>query len=149
MNSAVFLLCNLALAFYLAGAIWAHEVDIFRSWQYVSASDFPKIQKVHWRKLPFWIFAPLAGAFAGSIALIWFHPAGSPDWAIWANLGLQLASHILTTFFWGRWQGKLSRDPRGPASPYLRRILATHWLRTLLINAYALVLLAWTIRIFA
>ena len=31
MNANVFLLLNLALSFYLTGAIWAVEVDIFRS----------------------------------------------------------------------------------------------------------------------
>ena len=39
----------------------------------------------------------------------------------------------------------LSRDDRGRASPYLERILATHWIRMLLISAYARILLAWTI----
>lgn len=149
MSSSAFLLCNLALAFYLVGAIWAHEVDIFRSWKHVSPGDFHTIQSIHWHKIPFWVFAPLAAALAGSIALIWRHPAGSPGWAISGSLGLQVVSHFLTALFWGRWQGKLSRDPNGPASPYLRKILSTHWVRTALISAYALVLLAWAIRIFA
>jgi hypothetical protein len=46
-------------------------------------------------------------------------------------LACQLASHLLTAIFWGPWQAKLSHDDRGPASPYLERILTTHWLRTL------------------
>jgi hypothetical protein len=149
MSPAALLLVNLALAFYLVGAIWAHEIDIFRTWRLVDARDFPKIQAVHWRKLPYWVFAPLALALIGSITLIWHHPLGSPVWAIWGNLGLQLVSHVLTALFWGKWQGKLSKDPRGPAGPYLSRILATHWIRTLLINLYALTLLVWAIRTLA
>jgi hypothetical protein len=43
----------------------------------------------------------------------------------------------------GRWQAALSRDERGPDSPYLARILATHWLRTLLFNANAVLLVVW------
>ena len=39
----------------------------------------------------------------------------------------------------------LSRDSSGSRSPYLAKILKTHWLRTLLVNAYAAILLAWTI----
>jgi len=89
MNANVFLLLNLALSFYLTGAIWAVEVDIFRSWKLVSAKDFPKVQSAHWHKLPYWVFMPLALALAGSIALIWFHPAASPAWAIWGNLACQ------------------------------------------------------------
>ena len=33
MNTTTFLVLNLALAFYNVGTIWAHEVDIFRSWK--------------------------------------------------------------------------------------------------------------------
>jgi hypothetical protein len=59
MNGNVFLLLNLALSFYLVSAIWAHEVDTFRSWKLVSREQFGMIQKAHWRKLPYWFFAPL------------------------------------------------------------------------------------------
>lgn len=44
---------------------------------------------------------------------------------------------------WGPWQAKLSKDSRAPQSPYLAKILKTHWLRTFLINAYALILFIW------
>ena len=47
--------------------------------------------------------------------------------------------------FLGRWQALLSKDKRGPHSPYLRRFLAVHWIRTLLINVYGFILLAWAI----
>jgi hypothetical protein len=149
MDAKAFLLLNRALSFYLIGAIWAVEVDIFRSWKLIGAKDFHMVQSAHWRKLPYWVFTPLALALAGSIALLWFHPAGSPAWAIWGNLGCQLASHVLTAIYWGRWQASLSEDDRGPASPYLARILATHWIRTLLINSYGLILLVWTLHLFA
>ena len=149
MNEKVFLLLNLALAFYLAGAIWAHEVDIFRTWKLVCARDFPIIQATHWRKLPYWIFAPLGFALIGSVVLIWYHPTMTPQWAIWGNLGAHVASHFLTGLFWGRWQAALSKDERGPASPYLTKILATHWMRTALISAYGVILLVGTIQTFA
>jgi hypothetical protein len=149
MKPTVFLLLNLALSFYLVGTIWAHEVDIFRTWKLIDAKVFRRVQIVHWHKLPYWIFTPLGLALAGSIALIWYHPAASPPWAIWGNLGCQLASHVLTALLWGPWQAKLAKDDRGPASPYLGRILATHWIRTMLINAYGLFLLAWSIHSFA
>ena len=116
MNPATFLLLNLALAFYNAETIWAHEVDIFRSWKLV-----------------------------GAIALIWYHPDNSPAWVIWCAPGCLIASNVLTGLMWGRWQANLSKDPLGPASPYLAKILSTHWIRTLLINAYAFMLLAWAI----
>jgi hypothetical protein len=42
MSPAELLLVNLALGFYAVGAIWAHEVDIFRSW------NLAKILSTHW-----------------------------------------------------------------------------------------------------
>ncbi|MBV8063293.1 MAG: hypothetical protein JOY51_06830, partial [Nevskia sp.] len=129
-NPLLLLLANLALGFYLVGAIWAHEVDIFRNWRVLDVENFRRVQAVHWHKLPYWIFAPLAAALLGSIALIGYHPAGSPPWAIWGNLACQLLSHALTAATWGRWQARLAADPRGAQGIYLTRILATHWIRT-------------------
>jgi hypothetical protein len=47
VDPGTFLLLNLALAFYNVGTIWAHEIDIFRSWKLVNESDFHSIQSVH------------------------------------------------------------------------------------------------------
>ena len=143
MTPTAFLTLNVALAFYNVGTIWAHEVDTFRSWRLVDKGSFRVIQATHWRKLPYWIFAPVALALAGSVGLVWFHPAASPAWGVWGGLACQVASHVLTALFWGRWQALLSKDERGPESPFLKRILSTHWIRTLLINAYAFIDLAW------
>ena len=145
MPPATFLLINLALAFYLVGAIWAHEVDIFRNWRVLDPENFHRVQAVHWKKLPYWVFAPLAVAFAGSVVLVWYHPVGSPRWMIWGNLLCQVASHGLTALIWGPWQAKLSRDPAGGQGWYLAQILRTHWIRTLLISSYGAILLAWSI----
>ena len=147
MKPTVLLLVIVSLALYNVGTIWAHEVDIFRSWRLVDPQNFHEIQRAHWRKLPYWIFTPVALAIAGNIALIWYHPANSPLWAIWAALLCQMLSILLTAVFWGPWQAKLSQDPLGPKSVYLAKILATHWVRTFLINANAFILLFWTIRI--
>jgi hypothetical protein len=86
MTPNVFLLLNLVLAFYNVGTIWAHEIDIFRTWKLINAEDFPKVQAAHWRKLPYWIFTSVGLALCGGVALVWYHPTSSPVWAIWANL---------------------------------------------------------------
>lgn len=149
MNPRGLLLLDLALAFYNVGTIWAHELDIFRTWKLVDRAAFHTIQRAHFRKLPYWIFAPVGLALAVSATAVAYHPPGSPAWAIAGSLGSQLVSALLTAAFWGRWQAALSRDPRGPDSYYLERILATHWVRTLLINLNALVLALWALRVFA
>jgi hypothetical protein len=91
MNPATFLVLNLALAFYNVGTIWAHEVDIFRSRRLVDPGNFRRIQMVHWRKHPYWIFLPVGLALAGSISLIWYRPADSPLWAVW---GVWLSNRV-------------------------------------------------------
>jgi hypothetical protein len=70
VSPPTFLLLNLALAFYNVGAIWAHEVDIFRSWKLIGRDSFNRVQTVLWRKLPYWVFMPVGLGFLGSIALI-------------------------------------------------------------------------------
>ena len=47
---------------------------------------------------------------------------------------------MLTAIFWVKWQAKLSRDSTGPQSIYLAKIIKTHWVRTVLVNAYAFVM---------
>jgi hypothetical protein len=51
LDAKVFLLLNLAIAFNNAGAIWAQEIDIFRSWKLLDPKTFHAVQRVHWRKL--------------------------------------------------------------------------------------------------
>ena len=148
MTKENFLLLNLALAFYNVGTIWAHEVDIFRTWKLITDSKiFHTVQEIHWKKLPYWVFIPLGIAFLGSIALFWYHPDQIPGWEIAVAFGAQLVSHILTAIFWGPWQAKLSKDTQGSSGIYLEKILRTHWIRTALINIYGLMLLYMTMQI--
>ena len=117
VDPAIFLVLNLALAFYNLGTIWAHEIDIFRSWRLVGVESFHTMQSVHRRKLPYWIFASVGFSLIGGILLIWYHPAKSPFWAISGALVCQLLTLVLTALLWGRWQAKLAKDPLGPRVP--------------------------------
>src|SRR5271166_3966474 len=108
VDPAVLLLLNVALAFYNVGTIWAHEIDIFRSWSLLSPEDFHALQSVHWRKLPYWIFTPVGFALLGGLLLIWHHPANSPLWAIYGAFACQILASVLTALFWGRWQAQLA-----------------------------------------
>jgi hypothetical protein len=141
VNASTFFLLNLGLAFYNVGTIWAHEVDIFRTWRLVGPNDFRRVQAAHWRRLPYWVFVPVGLALAGSIGVLWFHPARMSSLPLWIAVLCQVASLALTGGLWGRWQARLSRDERGSESPYLERILRTHWIRTALVTVCALALL--------
>jgi hypothetical protein len=147
MTKEIFLLLNLVLAFYNVGTIWGHEIDIFRTWKLLDPTTFHNVQSVHWKKLPYWVFIPVGLSFIGAIALFWYHPDKIPDWEIWLAFIIQFISHFLTAILWGQWQAKLSKDNLGAASPYLAKILKTHWIRTALINVYGLLLLYMTIQI--
>ena len=149
MTTEIFLILNLVIAFYNIGTIWAHEIDIFRTWKFLDPKTFQIVQGVHWRNLPYWIFIPVGLSFICSIALFWYHPAEINAWEIWAAFVSQFLSHLLTAVLWGPWQAKLSKDELGAASPYLKKILHTHWIRTFLINTYGLILLYITIRTFS
>ena len=149
MTVEIFLVLNLVLAFYNVGTIWAHEIDIFRTWKFIEPKTFQIVQRAHWKKLPFWIFIPVGLSFVGIIALFWYHPDKIPIWEIWTAFILQFLSHLLTGIFWGPWQAKLSKDELGSASPYLKKILKTHWIRTTLISAYGVMLLYMTIQTFS
>ena len=70
------LLLNLALGFYNVGIIWAHELDIFRSWKLVDKKDFPTVQLVHWMKLPYWVFTQVAVALIGGVSPGFLSPGG-------------------------------------------------------------------------
>jgi hypothetical protein len=113
MNPNAFLLLNLAFGFYNVGTIWAHEIDIFRSWKLLDPKGFHEVQCVHWHKLPYWIFTPVGMSVLGSIALIWYHPSNSPLWGIGGVLLCQVLSIVLTAVYWGRWQAQLAQDPQG------------------------------------
>jgi hypothetical protein len=75
------------------------------------------------------------------VILVWHHPPNTPLWTIYGALMCQILAVVLTALLWGRWQAQLAIDPRGSGSPYLGKIIRTHWIRTLLISVYAGLLL--------
>ena len=75
MSEYTFLVLNLALAFYNTGTIWAHEIDIFRSWKLVGPPEFHRVQEVLWHKLPYWVLTPFGLALIGVIRAARLPPA--------------------------------------------------------------------------
>jgi hypothetical protein len=146
MNPLIFLTLNVAIAFYNVGMVLACHLDIYPTWGLIGLKEFPIVHQAHWKKLPYWVFLPWGLEIAGATALVWYHPATSPAWAIYGGAACVWLSLILTMAMWGPWQGKLAQDPLGPESPLLARILETHWIRVALLVAYALIVLAWLVK---
>jgi hypothetical protein len=90
---------------------------------------------------------PVGLSLLGSIVLILYHPGNSPLWGVAGVVLCQAISIVLTAGYCGRWQARLVQDPASPDSPCLAKILNTHWVWTVLVNANALILLLWTITV--
>lgn len=143
----IFLEVLLGIAWYNVAAIWLMEVEIFRSWQLMDKASFQRVRAAHWRKLPGLVFVPLGITFVGVVLLIWFHPIGTPGWMIWTGLGLQLAAWVLTAMFWGRWQARITYEDIEPSDPLVSRLINTHWVRTLLVTLYGILLFWMTVEV--
>jgi hypothetical protein len=135
------LLVAFALGAYGTGLIWAMELSVFRSWQLIGdPGSFDRVRAAHWRQVPYYVFAPIGVLFIATIALLVHHPPSVAATPLWTSFALQLASHVLTGMTWGRWQARIALEHQHRDSPYLARIVRTHWIRTALVtlNMFAL-----------
>jgi hypothetical protein len=141
MNSNVLLLVVLVLSFYGAGLIWSVQLIVFRSWQLLgNADELHKVQADYWRKLPWFVFAPVGILFILTIVLLRQPPPFTPEALVWASFWLQLLSHSMTVLMWARWERRIIVERHPPDSLLLARLVATHWIRTALITLNALAL---------
>lgn len=137
------LLITFALSFYGLGLIWAIETLIFPGWALLpDLPTFEKVRGAHWKIIPYLVFIPIGLLFVLTIALLWYMPLLPIILAFF----FQLFSHILTGLTFGRWQARIAIEHQGPNSPFLKKILATHWIRTTLVTLNAAALL-WAVLI--
>ncbi len=150
MSSIILLLSTVALSFYGVGVIWVMELDVFRTWALLNdIEELNRVRGAHWKKLPYFVFAPIGLLLILNILLLWYHPATTPSSLIWLALCLHLLSDVLTAFMSGRWQARLTFEHHGPESPLLTQLINTHWIRTLLVTLNGIVLLWAAVVMFA
>lgn len=99
------LIATFAASFYSVGTIWMTQFG-WRLWPYVAPDDFAAYHEAWWAMIKPVIFPVAAIAFLGSIALVWWRPAGVTAIPVWLNFSLQILTYSLTAAFWGRWQAK-------------------------------------------
>ena len=76
MNRAQWILiASFAASFYNVGTIWMTQFG-WRLWTYVAPSDFERYHLAWWAMIKPVIFPVAAIAFFGSIAMLWWRPAG-------------------------------------------------------------------------
>ncbi|MGH9686870.1 MAG: hypothetical protein ACRD5K_07255 [Candidatus Acidiferrales bacterium] len=132
------LLATLVLAWYHVGIVWLVQTVSWPIFAHVGQNEFEDYHLAWWHGIRYVILAPSALNLVGAIVLLRFVPEGVPVWLLWLALALYLLMTILTAAWWGPQQAKLT-DPR---SPRFTRILKTHWIRTALVSAFGLALLA-------
>lgn len=143
MNKAQWtLLLTFAASFYNVGTIWSTQMG-WRLWLFVAPGDFGPYHEAWWRMIKPVVFPVGAIAFLGSLALIWWRPAGVGSVPIWLNVGLQVATYVLTAAFWGRWQARThhAKLTDGSLDPMYVRAMSTHWIRAAIITANGLLTL--------
>lgn len=136
------LVLTLAASSYSVGTIWMVQAG-YRIWPYVAPADFDAYHGAWWLKIIPVVFPVAAVALFGSIAMLWWRPAGVAPWLLWANIAVQMVTHTLTIFFWGRWQANthFARMMDGTLDPTYALIMGTHWVRAALITASGLLVL--------
>ena len=141
MNRAQWILIAwFAASFYNVGTIWMTQFG-WRLWTYVAPSDFERYHLAWWAMIKPVIFPVAAIAFFGSIAMLWWRPAGVSAAALWVNFALQISTYATTAAFWGRWQAQthFALMPDGSIDPMYTLAMHTHWIRGAIITVNGLV----------
>ena len=129
-----------ALAWYQVGFVWLVQVVAWPLFGYVGVQQFEVYHQAWWRGIRYVLFIPSGLAGAGGLALLFVGPRGVPEWLFGLAFSFYVLVYIVTAVWFGPQQAQLT-DPR---SPRLRTLTRTHWIRTALVSANALCLLAAT-----
>ena len=135
------LLASFAASFYNVGTIWMTQFG-WRLWPYVAPSDFEKYHLAWWEMIKPVIFPVAAVAFFGSIAMLWWRPAGVLAAALWLNFALQILTYATTAAFWARWQAgtRFAIRADGSLDPMYALAMSTHWIRAAIITLNGIVI---------
>jgi hypothetical protein len=137
---------NLVVSFYNTGVIWLIQGMCYPLFGAVGAQEWPAYHREHWRRLRLVVFAPAILALLCALLLLVQHPAGAPLSVLRLGLALQMAGFLLTAGVWAPMHRRLTQE--GNHLMLLRRLLLTHWLRVVLVTAYAILSLWWMLLVF-
>jgi hypothetical protein len=120
-------LAHLGSSLYMVGLIWFVQVVHYPLFASVGKVEFPSYEQRH-TALTTWVVAPpmlIEGATAA--LLIWFRPAGVPEWSVWSGLVLLGFTWLSTAFIQVPCHQSLSEA----FEPVVhQRLVSTNWLRT-------------------
>lgn len=132
------LIATAALAWYQVGFVWLVQVVAWPLFAYVGSNEFERYHQAWWRGIRYILFIPSGLAFIGNVALLFVRPNGVPEWLLATALGIFILMYVLTAVWYGPEQARLT----DPTSARLSRLNQSHWVRTVLVTAYGLCLIA-------
>jgi hypothetical protein len=146
MTARWLLLATFALSLYSAGQVWLVQLSSYPLWAYVGRNEFSAYHRAWWRSIWGVVLGPAALVTLGSVLMLWRAVPEVPAWALWASVGLQACFVLGTAVWWGPLMARLEGADAGLDQRRYRLLMSTHWLRVLVVTAYA-VLLGWMMAI--
>lgn len=128
-----------ALSWYSTGLIWLVQLSCYPLWRRVGQREFYDYHVAWWHSIWGVIFVPSGLLLVGAIAMIWIRPAGVSTSLAWTGLSLQIALYALTAAWWAPLMARLATPEQGLLLDRFELLMNTHWLRVIIVTAYAMV----------
>lgn len=77
-----------ALAWYHVGFVWLVQVVAWPLFAYVGQAEFDSYHQAWWRGIRYILFVPSGLTLAGTVYLLFAHPAAIPEWLVALALGM-------------------------------------------------------------
>jgi hypothetical protein len=135
------LLMTCALSLYGAGQVWLVQLSSYRLWTYVGEKEFHAYHAAWWRGIWGVILAPAAIVVVGSALMLWRPAPDVPVWATWLGFALQAALVLGTAIWWGPLMARVEAPGGGLLSNRYQLLMKTHWIRVVIVSAYAVLAL--------
>lgn len=120
-------LAHLGSSLYMLGLIWFVQVVHYPLFDSVGNAEFRSYEQRH-TALTTWVVAPpMLIEVTTAVLLIWFRPAGVPEWSVWFGVALLGVNWLSTAFLQVPCHELLSEA----FEPVVhQRLVSTNWLRT-------------------
>lgn len=121
------LIGNLASTFYMVGLIWMVQIVHYPLFAKVGPDQYESYQVSHQARTTLAVGPPMLIELLTAVLLIWYRPAGVPDWSIYLALALLVIVWASTAFLQVPCHEKLTSQ-FDPAVHW--RLVVTNWIRT-------------------
>jgi uncharacterized membrane protein len=124
----VILIANLASTCYMVGLIWMVQIVHYPLFAKVGSDQFTAYQTSHQSLTTLVVGPPMLIEFLTAVLLIWYRPAGVPDWLVYIALGLLAIVWASTAFLQVPCHEKLTA---GFDAAVHNKLVVSNWIRTI------------------